>query len=196
MKKFAYAVLCMSAATTAWAGDKAATPAAAAGAEKKMDMPAMDMKPAPELEKLAKGMTGTWKCDGQSADMGKPTMHPIKSTMKLTTELGGHWILVNYDEQKTKENPMPFSFKEVIGFDKEKKQFQRMFIDNMGGHAMFHASPSTDNKMEWNGQAQMGAMKMNMKDVVTMKSDKEIAVEVTVEQDGKWMPVANMTCKK
>ena len=198
MKKIAYVVLCMTAGTTAWAGDKSAAPAATAASEsKKMDAAGMpDMKPAPEMAQMTKSMVGTWKCDGQSADMGKPTMHPIKSTMKMTSELGGHWIMVNYDEQKTKENPMPFSFKEVIGFDKEKKQFQRMFVDNMGGHAMFHASPATDGKMEWNGEAQMGPMTMKMKDVITMKSDKEVAVDVTVEQDGKWMPVANMTCKK
>jgi hypothetical protein len=198
MKKIAYVVLCMSAAATSWAADKAAPAAAATPAAAAAGNMQMDMKPAPEMEKMSKGMLGTWKCDGQSADMGKPSMHPIKSTMKMTSELGGHWIMVNYEETKTKENPMPFSFKEMIGFDKEKKMFHRMFVDNMGGHAMFHASPAAaDGKMEWNGEAQMGPMKMKMKDVVTMKSDKEVAVEVTAEgQDGKWMPVANMTCKK
>ena len=204
MKTFAFVAVLCTVATTAFAGEKAApaaSPAAAATAapamgDKKMDM-AMDMKPAAEMDKM-KGMVGTWKCDGKAADMGKPSMHPIKSTMKMSSELGGHWIMVNYDEAKTKENPMPFAFKEVIGWDKEKAMYNRMFIDNMGGTAMFHASPAAaDGKMEWNGEAQMGAMKMPMKDVVTMKGEKEVLVDVTAQgPDGKWMPVANMTCKK
>lgn len=203
MKKIAFVAAVLCTVSTAWAADKAASSAAAAPAatmapassEKKMDM-AMDMKPAAEMDKM-KGMVGTWKCDGKAADMGKPTMHPIKSTMKMSSELGGHWIMVNYDETKTKENPMPFAFKEVIGWDKEKSQYKRMFIDNMGGTAMFMAAPAgADGKMEWNGEAQMGAMKMPMKDTVTPKGDKEVMVDVQVEQDGKWMPVANMTCKK
>jgi hypothetical protein len=198
MKKIAFVVAALCLSATALAADEGAAPAdkaAAPATEKKADM-AMDMKPAAEMEKM-KGMIGTWKCDGKSADMGKPTMHPTKSTMKMSSELGGHWIMVNYEESKTKENPMPFAFKEVIGWDKEKSQYKRMFIDNMGGTAMFMAAPAgADGKMEWNGEAQMGPMKMAMKDVVTMKSDKEVGVEVTVEQDGKWMPVATMSCKK
>lgn len=199
MKKIAFAIVLCSAAT-AYAGDKAAAPAATAApamADKKMDMSMMDMKPAAEMDKM-KGMVGTWKCDGQSADMGKPTMHPIKASMKMSTELGGHWMMASYEETKTKENPMPFAFKEVIGWDKEKGQYKRMFIDNMGGTSMMMAAPAgADGKMEWNGEAQMGAMKMPMKDVLTPKGDKEVMVEVTAQgPEGKWMPVANLTCKK
>ena len=197
MKKIV-AVLSMCLCSTAFAGEKAASDKMAA-TDKKMDHASMMdmMKPAPEMEKM-KGMVGTWKCEGKAADMGKPTMHPIKSSMKMTSELGGHWIMVDYAEEKTKENPMPFAFKEAIGYDRAKGEFNRMFIDNMGGTAMFKAKPaSADGKMEWNGEAQMGTEKMTMKDVITMKSDKETLVDVTVQgPDGNWMPVANMTCKK
>ena len=104
MKKIAFVAVVLCTVSTAWAADKAASSAAAAPAatmapassEKKMDM-AMDMKPAAEMDKM-KGMIGTWKCDGKSADHGKPTMHAIKSVMKMSSELGGHWIMVNYDE--------------------------------------------------------------------------------------------------
>jgi len=186
------AAACCLTSTAAWAhkdhdhDDKKTPPSAA-------DM----MKPPAEMEKL-KGMIGTWSCTGKSADMGKPTMHAIKSTMKMTSELGGHWVMVDYVEEKTKENPMPFAFKETIGFDRASSKYQRTFIDNMGGTALMTTTgPSADGKIEWTGDATMGGEKTPMKDVITHKSDKETLVEVTMMgPDGKWMPVANMTCKK
>ena len=200
MKKIALAALCCL-PLTAFAGTHEGKPMGdkGMGEKKMMDEKAMMdmMKPAPEMEKM-KGMIGTWKCDGKSADMGKPTMHAIKANMKISSELGGHWMMVDYAEEKTKENAMPFAFKEAVGFDRASGKFHRMFMDNMGGTAMMSAMPSADGKvMEWTGEAKMGEHKMPMKDVMTMKSDKETLVDVTMQgPDGKWMPVANMTCKK
>ena len=156
-----------------------------------------DRKPAAEMDKL-KGMLGTWKCDGKSADQGKPTQHAIKGSMKMTSELGGHWILVDYAEEKTKENPMPFAFKEFIGWDKAAGKYQRMFVDNMGGSAKMVAAPAAaDGTMEWTGDVMMGGRSVPMKDVVTMKSAKETLIEVSMQgPDGAWMPVASLTCKK
>src|SRR5687768_12906841 len=92
----------------------------------------LDFAPAAELSKL-NGMLGTWKCDGTAADFGKPTSHATRSTMKLSSDLGGHWIHVTYDETKTKENPAPFAFREIIGFDKGTGRYERLFVDNLGG---------------------------------------------------------------
>lgn len=155
------------------------------------------MKPAAEMERL-KSMIGTWKCEGTSADPGKPTMRSVRSTMKTTRELGGHWLMVDYVEEKTKENPVPLSFKQAIGWDKASGKYHRMFIDNMGGTAMTMAAlPAADGRMEWNGEAKMGERTMPMRDVATMRSDKETLIVVTMQgSDGTWMPVANLTCRK
>lgn len=190
---FAVLALCSTAfAATAWAHKDHFEPA-----KKEAAMPMDAMKPAAEMGKMS-GMLGTWSCDGKSADMGKPTQHAIKSTMKMTSELGGHWVMVDYAEDKTKQNPMPFAFKEVIGWDRASGKYHRIFIDNMGGTAMMTASPAAaDGKMEWSGDAVMGDRKVPMKDVITMKGEKETLVDVTMQSpDGAWIPVANMTCRK
>ena len=202
MKKIALVVVSLCCASFAFAGekpmDKGAAPAGDAKGHGHDSHSMMDMKPAAEIEQMAKGMVGTWSCDGKSADMGKPTMHPIQSTMKMTRELDGHWIMVDYSEKKTKENPMPFAFKEAIGFNKAEGKFHRMFIDNMGGTALMKALPAAqDGKMEWTGDAMMGNQKMPMKDVITMKGEKEAMIDVSMQApDGKWMNVAQMSCKK
>jgi hypothetical protein len=158
---------------------------------------AMIAKPAAEMEKM-KYLLGTWSCEGTVTDMGKPTTHPVKSTMKVTSELGGHWIVVAYDVRKTKESPMPFAFREVIGWDASNGKYERMFFDNMGNKATFSAAPvGADGKMEWTGEVMMGPMKVPIKDTMTYKSDKEVMVDVQAQgQDGKWMPVTNVTCTK
>lgn len=154
-------------------------------------------KPAAELDKL-KGLLGTWKCDGKTPDMGKATQRPVRATMKVARELGGHWLLVEYAEEKTPQNPVPFAFREAIGWDRAASRYQRISIDSMGGTTRMTAGLATaDGRLEWSGETQMGDHKAALKDVITLKGDKEASIEVSMQAaDGKWASMATMTCRK
>lgn len=208
MKKIALVLMAMCCGPLATAGEEAGhrhggghekERQSGTDQEKERQLGTESMRPAPELEQLAKNMEGTWSCEGKAADHGKKTMHRIKSTMTAKQDLDGHWIRVDYEEEKTRENPRPYAFEEAIGFDGKDQKFQRLYIDNMGGAATMDAKlVEKGDRMEWTGDARMNGDRTPMRHIVTEKSDKERTIEVAMKngRNGQWQTVARMTCNK
>jgi len=148
-----------------------APPAATKPAEPpKMEAP----KPAKEMEELAKGMKGTWKCEGKVGEEGK--MRPSKLTVQWGPELDGFWVVGKFAEAKGKENPMPYKAAAYIAFDGASKQFVRTDFDNSGGWSQMTAKAGEGGKMEWTGEGVMMGQKMAQKETITRKSDKEVEI--------------------
>ncbi len=162
-----------------------APPAAKPAEPPKMEAP----KPGKEISDLAKGMKGSWKCDGKVGPEGK--QRPTKLTVQWGAELDGFWVVGKFAEAKTKDNPMPYKAASYISFDEAGKQFVRTDFDNFGGWAQMTSKPGEAGKMEWTGEGVMMGQKMAQKETITSKSDKEVEI-AGQGGDFKW----NLNCKK
>src|SRR6516225_4201513 len=85
-------------------GAAAAPPAGGAAAAPPAGGAMTPPKPAPEWEAFAKGWEGNWKCEttipAGSMGPGSPEMK-AQVTAKVKKDLGGFWLVGNYDMKKT-----------------------------------------------------------------------------------------------
>jgi hypothetical protein len=178
--------------------DAAKTPAPApadAKAAPKMEMP----KPAPEIAEMAKGKTGTWKCDGTTMGMDMKEAK-FKGTMKSKSDLDGFWIHDSFEgtagEGKT---AMKFKMEAFTTFDAASKKWHSMSVMNDGGHMMGTSDGVKDNKMETVSDT-MGPMGSGQfKDHADMSDAKKgvhMWGEMTMDKGKTWNKVYDMMCKK
>ena len=173
---------------------------AQAAEEKKADAKPAKMeapKPAPEMEAMIKSMSGNWKCTGKMnmpADQGGTV--ETKGTMSFKGELGGFAMVGEHKGEKSKTMPAVQGMIN-IGYDAQKKEFEELYQDNMGG--MGHASSKgmEGDKLVWDGEGQMMGKAMKTKMTITKKSDKEHSITHEADMgDGKWVTMMEETCKK
>jgi hypothetical protein len=174
---------------------KAGAPAAAAAPAAPAGMEAP--KPAAELAAL-KGYEGKWKCEGKVNDSMMGPGHAMKNKVEVKTDLGGFFMSMRLEEQKSKVAPMPYSMQSFMGWDGAKKALVRSDVDNMGGVAHFTAPASWDgDKHVWTGEL-MGPMgKTGARHTFMKKGDKEMTSTFEMQgKDGAWMTLTEETCKK
>jgi hypothetical protein len=189
--KVLLAVASMFAAVPAFAqGAPGAPPAAKPPAAKPPEPPKMEApKPSKEIEDLAKGMKGTWKCEGKIGEEGKQV--PAKLSVQWGAELDGFWVVGKFTGAKEKGSPMAYKAACYIAYDAAAKQFVRTDFDNSGGWSQMTSKPGDPGKMVWTGEGVMMGSKMAQNENITRKGDKEVEI---AGQAGafKW----SFSCKK
>lgn len=174
--------------------DKKLTPAKKADAAPKaagMEVP----KPAAELSQV-KFFVGTWSCKGHVPATPFGPEHSTAATVKLGPDLGGFWFTGRYDEQKTKENPMPYRFSFIWGYDTTDHKLDAWSFDSMGGYGTQESSGWDKDVLVWSGHSMMMGKKMPVRDTFTKKGDNELEHRGEAEMDGKWMVLDEETCTK
>jgi hypothetical protein len=108
---------------------------------------------------------------------------------------GGFWIVSNYKEHKSKENPMPFDVTEWFGHD--GKSFHRYAFDNFGG-ADAGSAVWEGEALAFKGEtAMMGGQHAPSTITFTKKGPKELTFAVSLAgPDGKPMDLGGGACKK
>jgi hypothetical protein len=150
-------------------------------------------KPAPELAAMAKEMVGVWKCEGKMSMGGKEMKD--KGKMTYTTDLDGHFISGRYESPKSKENPMGFKGRSMIGYDPATKMFVSHDHDNMGGTAVIQSKGWEGDTITWTGKAKMMGQEMDTKQVITKKGPREVALSGQAGSGAQAMSWES-TCKK
>ncbi|MCC7111146.1 MAG: DUF1579 family protein [Deltaproteobacteria bacterium] len=169
----------------------AATPAPAAAAA-----PAGPPPPAAQLADL-KPIEGKWKCDGKMNDSMFGKGHAISASVEVKSDLNGYFRTMRYEEKKTKDNASPYMMSSFIAWDPSKTQFVRTDLDGMGMITHLSAKGWDGDKLAFAGEFHMGAQKMQIKDTMTKKGDKELASLIEMAgPDGKWFPLSESSCKK
>jgi hypothetical protein len=133
------------AAPAAWAqpaAEPATGPAGATGSTGSKTAAPMEMpKPNPMLDQL-KYLAGSWKCTGSGYTEGKA--HPTTAQVKAAWDLNGYFLGLRYQERKTKDNPMPVTAVEHMGYGAELNKLIAGFIDSMGGYGTQATSPRSN----------------------------------------------------
>ena len=152
---------------------------------------AEDMNPA--LKQLGY-FVGKWRCTGTDSMMGPA--HATLTNVGAKWGYAGHWLVVDVDQQKTKENPMGFMGTVFMGYDEGSKKLVNTWVDNMGGYATANSEGWMADKITYTGPQHMGPTTMNIRDVFTKQGNDKLTHVMLMEENGAWKQFADETCMR
>jgi hypothetical protein len=153
-------------------------------------------KPSPEWEAFMKGMDGNWKCESTmpagSMGPGSPEMK-MQTTAKVKKDLGGFFLVGNYEVKNTKTVPgMKGTF--AMGAP-DGKTLVSTNMDSMG-NASFTSGPLGPEGGTTTGDGYMMGTKVKLRETVQKKGDKEMNHKVEVDAGKGFMVAVEDNCKK
>lgn len=140
---------------------------------------------------------GTWHCRGKMFASPMGPEHATKASARGSRAVGGRWLLMTYDEHKTKANPVPYRVGVYLGYDSATKMFVENCHDVFGGYCTQTGSGWNGDEMKFEGTQQgMGDAGM-VRDTFTRKSARELVHTGFVQgPDKQWMKTDEETCHK
>ena len=166
----------------------AATPAPPPGS------PPGPPKPPAELDQL-KWVEGNWRCEGKAPAGPMGPEHPYKSTMKIKRDLDGFWYVSEYEQKKSKENPVAIKARSFISYDAVAKRVVSVGIDNMGG-ALQQSGALEGDKISTSGEGSIGGQKIGFKEIIAKTGDKAITWHGELRMGKDWQVVGDDTCRR
>jgi hypothetical protein len=156
-------------------------------------------KPAPELAHLA-WLLGAWRCDGKAPagalGPGSPA-YDYKSRMTLKKDLKDFVVSLDYEQLKTKVNPLGYHARGLMGYDTLAKKFYVFGVDSAGN--WFHETGEQDgDKLASEGQGVMGGIKTTIRETFTKEGDRAMTWRGEVKTPGAadWQTVGEDNCKR
>lgn len=173
-----------------------APPALAAKDEAKMKAPDMSAAPA-ELAQLD-FFVGRWNCSGKTFASPMGPEHATTATVHAARAVGGRWLHVAYDENKTAASPMPYHAGVYMGYDVGQKKFVSMCFDNFGGECSETGDGWSGDKLVFEGSAHGDDGKtMGSRDTFTRNGASELVHMGEMQgDDKKWVKADEETCHK
>jgi hypothetical protein len=160
----------------------------------KTDKAPMGMTPPAELDMMAKGAAGTWKCKGDEWDeKGAKGAMTATTTGKLDLD---KWWMVETMEAKGK---MSFKMVSYTTYDPTSKKWRRLAVMNGGGQMIGTSDGMKDGKMTWNMDmmSPMGAGQFrDYVDTTDAKAGMKVWGEMSMDKGKTWNKVYEMVCKK
>lgn len=150
-------------------------------------------KPAPEMSQMT-FFEGNWTCDGKMHASPMSPAGAMTSTASVKSDLGGFFQSGSIKGSMGAGMPA-FEGMFHTTFDPASKQFVMFWFDNMGSWARSTSKGWTGDALVFEGDAQMGAMKMKSRDTFT-KTAGGMKHAWEAEMGGKWMALGEETCKK
>jgi hypothetical protein len=150
--------------------EKAAAPSAAD--KEQMAKMMMEMgKPGPEHERL-KAYVGDWDADVSFNCPLDNSVQKSKGVMHVKPILGDRYLQMNYEGEMAGpdgKTMMPFKGMGVSGFDKGKKKYTNVWLDEMSTGMMITEGTADGNVLTLEGQSvdPMSGKPMKVKEVIT-----------------------------
>ena len=140
---------------------------------------------------------GTWHCTGKAAAGPMGPEHATTATVHAGKVIGGRWLHVTYDENKSAVNPMPYHVGVYMGYDSAKKQFVESCVDVFGGYCNESGSGWNGDTMIFEGMASGMGEPGGARDTFTKKGANELAhIGEMQGPDKKWTKTDEETCHK
>jgi len=140
---------------------------------------------------------GTWICSGKTEANPAGAEHATTATVRATRAVGGRWIHISYDENKTAANPMPYHAGVYIGYDAGRKQFVESCVDAMGGYCTQSSSGWSGDVMVFEGTANGMGEASGARDTFTRKAPNEISHQAEMQgADKKWVKTDEEHCHR
>lgn len=153
-------------------------------------------KPSPKLKEL-NYFAGTWSCKGETLATDFTTAHPTSGITKAGWVLNGFWLALDYTEEKTAKNPMPYGMRLYWGYGEASKKLEYGGVDNMGSYATETTEGWDGTKMTVTGTMHSGMGTTKVHDYFVKKSEKELVHSSDYEtKDGSWKKMDEETCTR
>jgi hypothetical protein len=156
-----------------------------------------EMKPAPEVAAMAKGMAGNWKCTGKMVmDPMKADMTDFTGTFKAALDPTKYWVKGEWSGAGGKMKGTMF-----VTYDAMSKKWFRHMMNNMGGGGMESSdglpAGATEGKMTWMGEHHGMGMQHKTRNTeeIAAKSNK-MTSEMSMDGGKTWKTMMEMTCTK
>jgi hypothetical protein len=161
-------------------------------AEEKAKAPMAPPPPA-ELSQLD-FFAGTWHCTGKAFASPMGPEHATTATVHASRQVGGRWLQISYDENKTAANPAPFHAGIYMGYDDTKKKFVEGCVDVFGGYC-------TQTGSGWNGDTMVfegtDSNQAGVRDTFVKKGAGELTHGGEMQgADKAWVKTDQETCHK
>jgi len=150
--------------------------------------------PPAELSQLSY-FSGRWGCTGMAFETPFGPEHATKAKASAESDLGGMWLRLNYDEEKTDVNPMPVHVMMMMGYDVEKKQFVGVCFDSFGQHCAQSSSGWKEDVLLIEGHSSMGDA--GVRDTFTkLNANSFTHLGEMQSPAGEWMNLDKETCTR
>ena len=152
--------------------------------------------PPPELAQVA-FFEGTWNCTGKTFANPMGPEHATTATVHGAKAVGGMWMHITYDENKTAANPMPYHVGVYMGYDAAKKIFVENCVDTFGSYCTQSGSGWSGDTMKFEGTGNGGGKQFGTRDTFTKKGTSQVTHTGEMQGDDKqWIKTDEETCHK
>jgi hypothetical protein len=160
--------------------------------------PAAPPAPAPpaELSQLA-FFEGNWTCSGTTYANPMGPEHATTAKVKGSKAVGGAWVHVTYDEDKTAANPNPYHAGVYFGYDAAKKTFVQFCADSYGAYCNATSAGWNGDALVFEGTSMMDGKPAPARDNFARKGANELTHSSEMQgDDKKWVKIDEEHCKR
>jgi hypothetical protein len=153
-------------------------------------------KPPTELGREMKAIEGRWRCEGKAPAGPMGPEHAYRATFIVQPDLDGFFYSEEYEQRKTKENPLPVHAKGFVTYETSAKKLVFVGMDN-GGSLVNETSPGWDaDKLVASGDGTAMGQKVGFRETFTKKADRELTMVSELKMGKDWVVIASDTCRK
>lgn len=151
--------------------------------------------PNPALGQL-KSLAGDWTCTGRTYGPGPD--HTTAGTLSFAWALDGFWLEGRYEEPKgDAKNPVPVSWRMLLGYEELQQQLTASTFDNITGAATLYAATGWQaDKLVYEGMAHRATLQFQTRESFVRKGDDQFVHLQEANVAENWIKLHEDTCKR
>lgn len=149
----------------------------------------------PQLDQLS-GFLGDATCTGNLLATKSP--HATSATYHSEKTLGGHWIMVRYDEEASSSNSKPFHVAQYFGYDPKGGHFVDVLVESFdGGYGAGTSSGWQGDVLTFENTDSTSGTRPVFRDVFTRHGGLVVShTGYQRDKTGKWIRTDHEICKR
>lgn len=149
-------------------------------------------QPSGSTDPLGK-FVGSGSCTGQALGEDMKAFHATSGKLHAQKVLDGNWVEIRFDEDPRADNPKPFSVVQYIGYDKARKRYVSVLVDNSG------SGYSTGTSTGWKGDSisfdeSLAGQAVGFRDIMTSSNGRFGHTGMLRDKHGKWIKADEEHC--
>jgi hypothetical protein len=148
-----------------------------------------------QLDQLS-AFLGNGTCTGNL--LAAKSAHATSATYHSEKTLGGHWIVVRYDEEASSSNSKPFHVAQYFGYDPKAGHFVDVLVESFdGGYGAGTSSGWQGDVLTFENTDSTSGTQPVFRDVFTRRGGLVVShTGYQRSKGGKWIRTDHETCKR